>query len=213
MPKRLLLADDHALMLEGLTRLLSGEFEIVGTATNGRTLLEEAQRLRPDVVVLDIAMPGLNGIEAARRLIKLLPETKIVFITQQGDPAYVHAAFTAGAKGYVVKQSASVELVKAIRHALQGHYYVTPQAGVEVAQLVELNPDKNPSELFGSALTPRQREVLQLVAEGKTSREISSLLRISLKTVEFHRNALMDELGLRTTAELTRYALSHGIIS
>jgi len=213
MAKRLLLADDHALMLEGLTRLLSDEFEIVGMATNGRTLLAEAERLRPDVVVLDIGMPDLNGIEAARRLNKLLPSAKIVFVTQRLDRAYVHAAFAAGAKGYVAKQSASVELIEAIRQALQGRYYVTPHAGVEAAQLVELNPDKNPSELFGGTLTPRQREVLQLVAEGKTSREISSLLRISLKTVEFHRNALMDELGLRTTAELTRYALSHGIIT
>lgn len=213
MAKRLLLADDHALMLEGLTRLLAGEFEIVGTATDGRALVTEAERLRPDVVVLDIAMPELNGIEAARRVIKLLPSTRIVFVTQQLDPAYVHAAFTAGAKAYVAKQSATKELVEAIHRALRDHYYVTPLVGEKAAELAEFDPHRNPSEFFGSKLTPRQREVLQLVAEGKTTKEISAALNISPKTVEFHRNSLMDELGVRTTAELTRYAISRGIIS
>jgi DNA-binding NarL/FixJ family response regulator len=213
MPKRLMLADDHALMLEGLTRLLAGEFEIVGTAADGRTLVAEAERLRPDVIVLDIGMPQLNGIEAARQLTKLLPFTKIVFITQQLDPAYVHAAFTAGAKAYVAKQSATKELVEAIHEALHGRYYVTPMVGERTAQLAELDPHKNPSEIFGAALTPRQREVLQLVAEGKTTKQISAALNISPKTVEFHRNSLMDELGVRTTAELTRYAISRGIVT
>jgi DNA-binding NarL/FixJ family response regulator len=213
MPKRLMLADDHALMLEGLTRLLAGEFEIVGTAADGRTLVAEAERLRPDVIVLDIGMPELNGIEAARRLTKLLPSTKIVFITQQLDPAYVHAAFTAGAKAYVAKQSATKELVEAIHEALHGRYYVTPMVGEKAAELAALEPHRNPSEIFGAALTPRQREVLQLVAEGKTTKQISATLNISPKTVEFHRNSLMDELGVRTTAELTRYAISRGIVT
>ncbi len=213
MLKRLLLADDHGLMLEGLTRLLAGEFEIVGTVMDGRSLVVEAERLRPDVVVLDIAMPEMNGIEAARRLNKSLPACKIVFVTQQLDPAYVHAAFTAGAKGYVAKQSASKELVEAIHRALRNLYYVTPLVGERAAELAALDPSSNPSEFFGSTLTPRQREVLQLVAEGKTTREISAALHISPKTVEFHRNSLMDELGVRTTAELTRYAVSRGIVS
>src|SRR3954447_709413 len=163
MRKRLLLADDHGLMLEGLSRLLSGEFEIVGTATDGRTVVSEAERLRPDVVVLDVGMPELNGIEAARRINRSLPTCKIVFVTQQLDPAYVHAAFTAGAKAYVAKQSASRELVDAIRRALRDHYYVTPMVGEKAAELAELDPRRNPSELFGGSLTPRQREVLQLV--------------------------------------------------
>ena len=213
MLKRLLLADDHGLMLEGLTRLLAGEFEIVGTAPDGRTLVSQAERLQPDVVVLDIGMPELNGIEAARRVNKALPGCKIVFVTQQLDPAYVNAAFNAGAKAYVAKQSASKELVQAIRMALRDHYYVTPLVGGKAAELAALNPSKNPSEFFGSTLTSRQREVLQLVAEGKTTKEISALLHISPKTVEFHRNSLMDELGMRTTAELTRYAISRGIVS
>ncbi len=209
---RLLLADDHALMLEGLSRLLSNEFEIVGTATNGRMLLVEAEHLKPDVIVLDIGMPELNGIEATRRLNRSLPTAKIVIITQQIDPAYVHAAFTAGAHGYVAKQSAVKELVEAIRLALRDRYYVTPLAGADAARIASVSPNKNPAEMFGISLTPRQREVLQLVAEGKSTKEISAILAISAKTVEFHRNSLMNELGMRTTAELTRYALSHGMI-
>jgi DNA-binding NarL/FixJ family response regulator len=211
-PKRLLLADDHALMLDGLARLLANEFEIVGTAINGRILLAEAERLKPDVIVVDIGMPELNGIEVTRRLNKLLPGVKIVIITQQLDPAYLHAAFTAGAHAYVAKQSASSELVHAIRLALLDRYYVTPLAGEDAARLASLDSKRNPADMFGATLTPRQREVLQLVAEGKSSKEISTALNISPKTVEFHRSCLMNELGMRTTAELTRYALSRGLI-
>lgn len=212
MRKRLLLADDHALMLEGLGRLLCNEYDIVGTAADGRTLLAEAERLKPDVIVLDIGMPELNGIEAARRLTKLVSSARLVFVTQQLDPAYVHAAFTAGARAYVSKQSAATELLEAIRLALDNRYYVTPLVGTEAAALASIDRAKNPAELFGSRLTPRQREVLQLVAEGKSTKEISACLNISPKTVEFHRNSLMDELGLRTIAELTRYAIARGIV-
>jgi DNA-binding NarL/FixJ family response regulator len=212
MRKRLLLADDHGLMLDGLARLLSTEFEIVGTAENGRVLLAEAERLKPDVIVLDIGMPELNGIEAARRLVKLVPAARLVFVTQQLDVAYVHAAFTAGAKAYVSKQSAATELLEAIKLALKDQYYVTPLVGREAAELASVDRRRNPAELFGSRLTPRQREVLQLVAEGKSTKEISASLNISPKTVEFHRNSLMDELGVRTIAELTRYAIARGIV-
>jgi DNA-binding NarL/FixJ family response regulator len=213
MKKTILIADDHTLMLEGLTRLLATDFEVVGTAPNGRVLLEEAQRLKPDVVVLDVGMPELNGIETANRLAKTLPSAKIVFVTQQLAPAYLHAAFAAGAKAYVSKQSASYELVAAIRLALEDRYYVSPHAGAEAAQLANLNPKQNPAETFGTKLTPRQREVLQLVAEGKSTKQISASLGISPKTVEFHRNSLMDELGLRSIAELTRFAVSQGIVN
>jgi len=213
MSKTILIADDHTLMLEGLTRLLSSEFEVVGTATNGRIVLDEAQRLKPDVVVLDVGMPELNGIEAARRLTKLLPSAKIVFVTQQLAPAYLHAAFAAGAKAYVAKQSATNELIAAIQLALEDRFYVTPHAGVEVAQFANMNSKQNPAEMFGTKLTPRQREVLQLVAEGKSTKQIATALGISAKTVEFHRNSLMDELGLRTIAELTRFAVSQGIVN
>ena len=213
MSKTILIADDHTLMLEGLTRLLSSEFEVVGTAPNGRIVLDEAQRLKPDVVVLDVGMPELNGIEAARRLTKLLPSAKIVFVTQQLAPAYLHAAFAAGAKAYVAKQSATSELIAAIQLALEDRYYVTPHAGAEVAQFANMNSKQNPAEMFGTKLTPRQREVLQLVAEGKSTKQIATALGISAKTVEFHRNSLMDELGLRTIAELTRFAVSQGIVN
>lgn len=193
-------------------RLLSGEFEIAGTVTDGRAVLEEAKRLNPDVVVLDVSMPELNGIEAARRLSTILPTAKIVFVTQQLDPAYVHAAFAAGAMGYVAKQSAAKDLVEAIRMALNNRYYVTPLVGQGERAVGIAESKRNPAELFGGELTPRQREVLQLVAEGKSTKEISAALKISIKTVEFHRNNLMDELGVRSIAELTRYAMSRGII-
>lgn len=213
MPKRIFLADDHALMLEGLTRLLAKDFEVVGTATTGRQLLEEIERAHPDVVLLDVGMPEMNGIEAARRLSKSHPEIKIVFVSQRLDPAYLHAAFNAGAKGYVAKQSAAEELVRAIRMALRDRYYVTPLATHDRFQRPLGGPSSNPASMFAVELTPRQREVLQLVAEGKSTKEISAALKISIKTVEFHRNSLMDELGMRTTAELTRYALSRGIVA
>lgn len=213
MLKRLLLADDHVLMLEGLSRLLASEFEIVGAVRDGRVLLAEAERLRPDAIVLDIGMPQMNGIEATRRLTRLLPSTKVVIVTQQLDPAYLHAAFSAGAKAYVAKQSAGKELVQAIRTALRDSYYVTPLAGQDAADLSLLNQKRNPAGMFGSRLTPRQREVLQLVAEGKTTKQISAVLKISPKTVEFHRNSLMEELGVHSTAELTRYALTRGIVT
>ena len=213
MNKTILIADDHTLMLEGLARLLASEFEVVGTAPNGRVLLEEAQRLKPDVIVLDVAMPELNGIETANRLVKILPSAKVVFVTQQLAPAYLHAAFAAGAKAYVAKQSASSELIAAIRMALEDRFYVTPLSGTEAARQASLNPERNPAEMFGAKLTPRQREVLQLVAEGKSTKQISAALGISPKTVEFHRNSLMDELGLRTIAELTRFAVSQGIVN
>jgi DNA-binding NarL/FixJ family response regulator len=213
MRSRLLLADDHLLMLEGLARLLATQFDVVGAVTNGRLVLEEAQRLRPDVVALDVAMPELNGIEAARKLGAILPSAKIVFVTQQLAPAYLQAAFAAGAKAYVAKQSAASELVTAIQMAISDRYYVTPLAGAEAAHYLGLHPQQNPVEIFGAKLTPRQREVLQLVAEGKSTKEISSALRISPKTVEFHRSSLMDVLGLRSIAELTRYAISQGMLN
>lgn len=212
MPKSVLIADDHVLMLEGLAHLLAKHFEVVGVASNGREMLSMAERLNPDVVLLDVGMPEMNGIDAARRLSKQQPGVKIVFVTQQLDPAYLHAAFSAGAKGYVSKQSAAKELVRAIELALNDRFYVTPLAQKGTARSASLNPQLNPAEMFGARLTPRQREVLQLVAEGKSTKQISSLLKISPKTVEFHRNSLMDELGVRSTAELTRYALSRGIV-
>ena len=208
---RLLLGDDHAIVSEGLVRLLEPHFDIVGSVGDGRALVTETERLRPDVVVFDIGMPLLNGIEAARQIRSVLPNIKLVCLTQQAGKEYVQAAFRLGGAAYVVKNSAASELVTAINEALAGHYYLSPQLRDKLPE-DRFTPEQNPAELFGKGLTPRQREVLQLVAEGKTAKEIAHVLGISTKTVEFHKAAIMDELSLRTTAELTRYALDQGIL-
>ena len=208
---RIVLADDHGLVLAGLSKLLEKEFEIVGVATNGRELVELAEQCQPDAILLDISMPLLNGIEATRQICKVMPKTKIVVLTQQTGKEYVQAALQAGARGYVVKQSAPTELVTALHEVLAGRFYVTRL--VIPKQIASLRDGgSNPHEWFAGQLTPRQREVLQLVGEGKSGKEIADILRISVKTVEFHKAKLMDQLGLHTTAELTRYAIEHGII-
>jgi len=202
---RVLIAEDHTLMAEGLRKLLECEFEFVETVGNGRQLLDVVSKKRPDVVLLDIGMPLLNGIEATRRFSKIAPGTKVLIVTAHNEPQYVVEAFRAGATGFVLKRCAVAELVAAIRQVLSGHTYVTPlvaDRAVEAAR-ESLRP--------GPALTSRQREVLQLVAEGCTAKEIANVLKLSVKTAVFHKMAIMDKLGLRTTAELTRYALEHGI--
>jgi DNA-binding NarL/FixJ family response regulator len=164
------------------------------------------------LILLDIALPLMNGIEAARQIRRVIPDARILFVTMQADRVYVEEAFRAGGAGYVVKQAASSELVVAIRTVLLGRAYVSPiitdKSGKPFA-----GQDDSPSEFFSLKLTPRQREVLQLVAEGKSMKEIASVLHISVRTVEFHKAGLMDQLGVRTTAELTRYALTHGVAS
>jgi len=212
MPKaRLLIADDHPLILEGLRRILEPRFEVVGAAGDGRALVAAAERLKPDIVLLDIAMPLLNGIEAARQIHEFLPRTKIVVISQQADRHYVQAAFRAGASAYVIKQSAAADLLAALDEVQEGRFYVSDTVSKGMPEAL-LCATRNPADLFGAELTPRQREVLQLIAEGKSAKEIADLLKISPKTVEFHKASIMDELGLRTTAELTRYAVAAGIV-
>ena len=213
MPKpRVLIADDHALVAEGITSLLAEKYEVVGIAPDGRRLIAQAARTRPDVIVLDIAMPELNGIDAAAQLIRILPSVKLVFVTMQIDIQYLRAAFRAGGIGYVGKQSATRELLIAIQRALAGQIYVTPLLKDALPNL-SLKALRQPSDVFARELTPRQREVLQLVAEGKSVKEISFSLQISPKTVEFHKSAIMNEIGFRTTAELTRYAMSIGLVA
>jgi len=208
---RLLLADDHPLILEGLRRVLEPEFEIVGVAANGREVVAETIRLRPDAVLLDVGMPELNGIEAARQIKREVSSTKIIFVTQVDDRAYARAAFQAEASAYLVKQSVVEELAVAVREALAGRFYVS--ASLRHGFLDgRFTPETNPAALLNEHLTPRQREVLQLVAEGKSGKEIAGALDISLKTVEFHKSSIMQELGIHTVAELTRYAIQHGII-
>jgi DNA-binding NarL/FixJ family response regulator len=207
----LLLADDHPVLMAGIRKLLEEDYEIVGTAENGRDLVAAAVRLRPDAIVMDVGMPLLNGIEAARQMRRKACGAKLVFLTQQSSQAYIREAFRSGGNAYVLKQAAASELLTAIDEALHNRYYISPMAATQDVMTI-FNPKVNPGELFGGALTARQREVLQLMAEGKSAKEIGSILGISVKTVEFHKAAIMDELGLRTTAELTRYAIECGIV-
>lgn len=207
MSKRLIVAVDHQLMLEAFVRLLSDDFEVVAAVTSGQALLREAGRLRPEAIVLDLATE-MNVVETTRRLRSEVPYAKVVVVTQHLSRTDAHAAFAAGATAYVAKQSTASELFYALRLAIDGRYYVTPLVGLKAT-----HAGTSPELLFAERLTSRQREVLQLIAEGKTTKEIAAVLRISVKTAEFHRARLMDELGLRTIAELTRYALTLASLS
>ena len=211
MRPRLLLADDHTLLLEGIRLMLEPEFELVGSVEDGQALLAAAKTLKPDVILLDISMPVLNGIDAARRLRKLLPSAKLIFLTMHADQDYVAEAFRAGAMGYLLKRAAASELLTAIRAVLKGNHYVSPLVTRNVLEPL-ISPPK-PGGKFSDRMTPRQREVLQLVAEGRSRKEIAAILNISVKTVEFHKATLMRELNLGTAADFTRYAIEHGIIT
>ena len=204
---RLLLADDHELMVQGLRSLLVHDFDLVATVNDGRAAVAAFDRLRPDLLLLDVALPLLNGIEAARQVKLIVPEARIIFVTMHADPNYVEEAFRVGACGYVLKHAAAGELIDAINRVLDGGRFVSPRVSLHAGTMAT----EKPAELFGGRLTPRQREVLQLIAEGKTMKEIAEALHISVRTVEFHKNSIVQELGLRTTAELTRYALHRGI--
>ena len=209
---RVILADDHTLLVDGLRRLLEPRCELVCTVGDGRALVDAAQRLRPDVILLDISMPVLNGLEAAHQLTDLVPDSKLIFLTMHADRTYLREAFRAGASGYVLKRSAASELEHAISVVLRGQRYVTPL--LSSVGLDAMFPDAilDPPAQLGD-ITPRQREVLQLVAEGRTAKEVASTLDISVKTVEFHKARIMDRLGLRTSSDLIKYAIAHGITS
>jgi DNA-binding NarL/FixJ family response regulator len=208
---RVLLADDHKIILEGLRSLLEGEFELAGTVEDGRALVTAAAKLCPDVVVADISMPLLNGIEAVRQLKKADPHIKVVFLTMHPDVTYASRAFEAGASGYVLKHSAPSELITAIHEAVNGRTYVTPMIAGELLQSYRAGVQRQ--EPVTRKLTARQREVLQLVAEGYSAKEIAVHLNISTRTVEFHKYRIMEELNLKTSAELVQYAIKHGIVS
>ncbi len=206
-----LLADDHRIVAEGLRGLLEPEFELVGIVEDGRAMLEAAEKLKPDVVVADVTMPLLNGIEAVRQLKKKHRDIAVVFLTMHLDVTYAASAFEAGALGYVLKHSAPSELVTAIRSALKGRTYITP---LLAGELLDFHRKKRPDEVGETArLTSRQREVLQLLAEGRSVKEISSILNISTRTVEFHKYGLMETLGLKSSAELVRFAVKHGLVA
>ena len=210
-PPRVLLADDHTLVLEGFRRIVEQRCEVVGAVEDGRALLEAAVRLRPDIILLDISMPLLNGVDAGRQIKKLLPDVKLIFVTMHADPAYVSEAFKAGASAYLLKRSAARELDQAIEAVLKGQYFVTSLLTREI--VTGLSSEEGGMFSQRQELTPRQREVLQLIAEGRTIKVIAALLNISPKTVEFHKAQIIFHLNLRTTAELTKYALAHGLTS
>jgi DNA-binding NarL/FixJ family response regulator len=207
--KTILIADDHPLVAEGIASLLRSEFDVLGSVFNGRDLIDKAKHLRPDLITLDIGMPDLNGIEAARALKECCPDTLLVCVTQQNDVEYLLAAIRAGIVGFVCKQDVPGELVDALGTVLEGHLYITRSLRNAYDKLVRESPGK--LKEGGSPLTPRQREVLQMIAEGKSSKEIAGALNISTKTIEFHRASIAEVLGLHSIAELTRYALEHNI--
>jgi DNA-binding NarL/FixJ family response regulator len=208
---RVLLADDHQIVLEGLKNLLGGEFEVVGSVQDGRALVDQAATLRPDVIVADISMPQLNGIEAARQIKKADKNIKIVFLTMHPDATYAANAFEAGASGFVLKHSAPSELITAIHEAMKGRTYVTPLIAGDLIRTYQ-KEGSTEKDLF-KKISPRQREILQLLAEGKSAKEIASILDISTRTVEFHKYKMMEQLNIKTSAELLQYAVKHGIIS
>jgi DNA-binding NarL/FixJ family response regulator len=208
---RILIADDHQILAEGLRGLLEPEFEVVGVVADGRELVAAARKHRPDVIVADVTMPSLNGIEAAVQLRDVGVEAKVVFLTMHRDVGYARRAMEVGAAGFVLKHSAASELVTAVREALRGRTYVTPMIAGELLQSYR-DGDSRPHDP-GHRLTARQREVLQLFAEGRSAKEVAAVLKISTRTAEVHKARILEALGLRTTSELVQYAIRNGIIS
>jgi DNA-binding NarL/FixJ family response regulator len=205
---RVLLADDHALLLGAYEKLLAGQCEIVGQVSDGRALLDAAETLRPDLIVLDISMPLLNGLEAGRQIKQKMSGVKLVFVTMNEDAELAAEAFRAGASGYLLKRCAASELATAIREVMQGRSYVTPLVteGL-VGSLLHADGPSSSHEL-----TSRQLEVLQLLAEGRSMKEVGSVLNLTPRTVAFHKYRMMEQLKLKTTAELIQYAVKRRIV-
>lgn len=207
---KVLLGDDHVLILDGLRAALQGQYEIVGLAKDGRALVSEAERLKPDLVVIDIGMPLLNGFEAAKQIKKSLPHAKLIFLSQHLNPAYLKNALRLGASGYVLKSGATEELQQAIATAMRGKTYITSAFGEDVIARLWSREGELTEETEG--LTDRQREILQLIVEGRGNKEIADIIHVSVKTVEFHRARIMAKLGVKSVAELTKVALQQGLI-
>jgi DNA-binding NarL/FixJ family response regulator len=210
MPRpRVLLADDHTLLLGAFEKLLAADYDIVGQAADGRALVAAAETLKPDVIVLDISMPVLNGLEAGRQIKQTQPGVKLVFLTMNEDADLAAEAFRMGASAYLLKRSAASELATALREVLQGRSYVTPliTEGV-MTSLLHGADERRP----GQQLTPRQREVLQLLAEGRSMKEVAQILNLTPRTVAFHKYRMMEQLKVKTTAELVQYAVKNHIV-
>lgn len=211
-PLRILLADDHSVVLEGLRRILDRpEFEIAGMVRDGRALVQAAAKLNPDVIVVDVTMPVLNGIDAVRQIRRDDQTVKVVFLSMHPEVPYACEALAAGASAYVLKSSAGEELVTAIRTACKGQTFITAAIAQPVRKALASRSREQKRDLGG--LTPRQREILQLLAEGHAVKEIAAMLHISPRTVEFHKYAVMQALGAGSTADLTRFAAKHGIVA
>lgn len=208
---RVLLADDHALITDALKSLLTPTYDVIGTLTDGRSLLKAAETLKPDLIIVDIGMPQLNGLDATRRIKQFLPKVKIIVITMNEDAELVGEAFRAGASAYLLKHSASQELLQAMQEVLNGASFISPRI-TSGAVTALLRGGTSQSEK-ARELTPRQREVIQLLAEGRSMKEIADVLTISLRTVAAHKYRVMELLEIRTNAELYRYAVKHRIIT
>src|SRR6516162_359589 len=196
---RVMLADDHTILVEAFRKLLEPQYEVVGAVADGRALVETAPQIKPDVIVVDIAMPLMNGLEAGMRLKELIPTMKLIFLTMNEDPDLAVEAIRSGASGYLLKSSAASELIRAIQLALRGKTYVTPQIARGMEKAFITNPNPRP-KARAKALTPRQREVVVLLAEGKSMKEIASVLNVTPRTIAFHKYRVMRELNLKTTA-------------
>lgn len=213
---RVLLAEDHTIVRKGLRSLLDKEtgIKVVGEAEDGRKAIVKAEELHPDVVVMDIAMPGLNGLEATRQIKKRFPDMKIIILTMHANEEYILQSLKAGASGYLVKKAAPAELISAINAVHKGDSFLSPSISRTVIdEYIRRSKEISEGEEGFEQLTVREREVLQLIAEGHKTREIAELLYISIKTVETHRSHIMNKLDIHSTAELTRYAIRKGIIS
>jgi DNA-binding NarL/FixJ family response regulator len=205
---RVLLADDHQLLLGAFEKLLAGECDVVGQVSDGRALVAAAEKLNPDVIVLDISMPLLNGLEAGRQIKQKLRDVKLVFLTMNEDSDLAAEAFRSGASAYLLKRSAASELTTAIREVMQGRSYITPLITGDLVGSLMHGDAQRPAE----ALTSRQREILQLLAEGKSMKEVASTLNLTPRTVAFHKYRMMERLGVGSSAELVQYAVKHHIV-
>jgi len=208
MPTRVILADDHAIVRQGIKSLLEREgLQVLAEASDGREALNHAEKLAPDIVIMDIGMPTLNGMEAARELARTCPKVKPILLTQHDEPQYVSAALKAGVKGYVLKNQLSSDLIHAIQQVMRGHVYLSP--GISASVMAAIH---SKSEIPTDPLTSRERQVLQLIAEGKSTKDVAALLGVSVKTAESHRSRLMQKLDIHETATLVRYAVKHGLV-
>ena len=207
---KVLIADDHSMVIDGLRSLLEPEFEVVGAVNDGRAVLPEVRKLHPDVVVIDISMPLLNGLDCTRQLHDTGCTAKILILTMHPDATLAQEALAAGASGYLLKSSPGSELKGALRDVLRGRTYLSPGVTRDAVEI--MGRVTSIHEDVWARLTPRQREVLQLLAEGKSHKEVADILNISVKTAEYHKYAILDKLGLKTNAELVKYAVRHGII-